>query len=91
MGRYTQLAESKTNMELNPDSAASSEGPAEKVLKVGGDPRQILVVDDESPIRMLLQKILEANGYICRTAENTSDARGLLEERTSDLIPCSAA
>ena len=32
-------------------------------------PKQILIVDDERPIRMLLQKILEANGYACRIAE----------------------
>ena len=27
--------------------------------------KQVLIVDDERPIRMLLQKILEANGYAC--------------------------
>jgi putative nucleotidyltransferase with HDIG domain len=50
--------------------------------------KRILVVDDERPIRMLLQKILEANGYLCRTAENAAEARTLMTEQASDLILC---
>ena len=50
--------------------------------------KQILIVDDEPPIRMLLQKILEANGYDCRTAENAAEARVLMSEMASDLILC---
>ncbi|MDJ0723227.1 MAG: response regulator [Desulfobacterales bacterium] len=89
MGPQTQLAESNADMELNPDSATTTEGLAEKVIAGGGEsPKQILVVDDERPIRLLLQKILEANGYLCRTAENASDARNLLDEFTSDLVLC---
>ena len=50
--------------------------------------KQVLIVDDERPIRMLLQKILEANGYACRTAENAAQARVLMTEHISDLILC---
>ena len=50
--------------------------------------KQVLIVDDERPIRMLLQKILEANGYDCRTAENAAQARALMTEKVSDLILC---
>jgi len=50
--------------------------------------KQVLIVDDERPIRMLLQKILEANGYACRTAENAAQARVLMTEHVSDLILC---
>ena len=50
--------------------------------------KQILIVDDERPIRMLLQKILEANGYACRIAENAAEARAMMTERVSDLILC---
>lgn len=69
-------------------------GPA-AALK-GADPRptgngqhkQVLVVDDERPIRMLLQKILEANGYACRAAENAAQARVLMTQQVSELILC---
>jgi putative nucleotidyltransferase with HDIG domain len=50
--------------------------------------KQVLIVDDERPIRMLLQKILEANGYDCRTAENAAQARDRMSEMASDLILC---
>jgi putative two-component system response regulator len=50
--------------------------------------KQILIVDDERPIRMLLQKILEANGYDCRTAEDAAEARSLMSVKASDLILC---
>ncbi len=48
----------------------------------------ILVVDDEPPIRTMMQHILEANGYECRTAENASHARELLHETQADLMLC---
>ena len=58
-------------------------------LSPGGQARkQILIVDDERPIRMLLQKILETNGYDCRAAENAAEARALMSARASDLILC---
>ena len=50
--------------------------------------KQILIVDDERPIRMLLQKILETNGYDCRAAENAAEARALMLAQASDLILC---
>ena len=50
--------------------------------------KHVLIVDDERPIRMLLQKILEANGYLCRTAENAAEARERMNEQISDLILC---
>jgi putative nucleotidyltransferase with HDIG domain len=50
--------------------------------------KEVLVVDDERPIRMLLQKILEANGYACRAAENAAEARILMGEQISELILC---
>ncbi|MFZ7128443.1 MAG: HD domain-containing phosphohydrolase [Desulfobacterales bacterium] len=48
----------------------------------------ILVVDDETPIRTMLKLILESNGYECRAAENAFHARELLEERPCDLMLC---
>lgn len=49
---------------------------------------EILVVDDETPIRTMLKRILEANGYECRTAENADHARELLQEKSCDLMLC---
>jgi len=69
------------------DGELASDGP-DAPLKDEALGKQILIVDDERPIRMLLQKILEANGYICRTAEHAAEARELMVERASDLILC---
>lgn len=67
--------------------AVAEEGP--ELLSKDETPRkQVLIVDDERPIRVLLQKILEANGYVCRTAENAAQARVLMTEQASDLILC---
>ena len=67
--------------------AVAEEGP--ELLSKDETPRkQVLIVDDERPIRVLLQKILEANGYVCRTAENAAQARVLMIEQASDLILC---
>ena len=45
----------------------------------------ILIVDDDSDIRMLLAAFLEANGYAVRTAQNGVEMRRLLETTTFDL------
>jgi two-component system, NtrC family, sensor kinase len=47
---------------------------------------KILVVDDDAPIRKLLQRILEEAGYECRTAESVADALECLETFPCDLI-----
>jgi putative nucleotidyltransferase with HDIG domain len=36
----------------------------------------------------MLQQILEANGYDCRTAEDAAHARDLMKERSCDLLLC---
>ena len=67
---------------------AAAEKRAEPLTNEEPPRKQVLIVDDERPIRMLLQKILEANGYDCRTAENAAQARECMEELVSDLILC---
>jgi putative two-component system response regulator len=93
MRQKSQLAEKIENFVSFPSQLKSL--PSAAVPGAAGatdartvDPRQILIVDDEMPIRMLLQKILQANGYVCRTAENAARARELLAESPSDLILC---
>lgn len=49
---------------------------------------EILVVDDETPIRTMLKHILEANGYACRMAEDAGHARELLSEKPADVMLC---
>jgi putative nucleotidyltransferase with HDIG domain len=89
MGHKTQLAENIDDQFLSSDHSTTTELTSGGVIGGGhGALKHILVVDDEMPIRMLLQKILEANGYICRTAENASNARHLLGEAPSDLVLC---
>lgn len=46
----------------------------------------ILIVDDEQPIRKLLQRYLEAAGYVCRTAENAMAAKAALQRHSFDLV-----
>ena len=65
MYRQSDCAENTVN---NPASETAENGGA-MPSEDGKQRKQILVVDDERPIRMLLQKILEANGYACRIAE----------------------
>ena len=64
------------------ERGVEASSPSDQVRK------QILIVDDERPIRMLLQKILETNGYDCRAAENAAEARLLMSAQASDLILC---
>ncbi len=89
MGHKIQATEKNKDTDLGPDSATPAEDVPGAVIEGGnGSRKQILVVDDEMPIRMLLKKILEANGYMCRTAEDAGHARDLLAEKASDLVLC---
>lgn len=84
MYRHTDCVE---NTEKIHGKAVPDDGP--ELSRKDATPRkQVLIVDDERPIRVLLQKILEANGYVCRTAENAAQARVLMTEQASNLILC---
>jgi DNA-binding response OmpR family regulator len=48
--------------------------------------KTILVVDDEDPIRQLLQEELTEAGYKVITAENARDALKLVQEEALDLV-----
>ena len=48
--------------------------------------KHLLVVDDDTRIRNLLQKYLIENGYFVSTVKNTSEAEHLLKELQCDLI-----
>ncbi len=46
----------------------------------------ILIVDDEAPIRLLLEKKLSSNGYHCIAAKNADDALKMLQSGPVDLV-----
>ena len=46
----------------------------------------ILIVDDELPIRTVLSRYLEKAGYNCKTAENANDAKKLLQQEPFSLL-----
>jgi putative two-component system response regulator len=52
------------------------------------DEKNILVVDDEEPIRRLLGYLLQTHGYPIALAADAREARRQLEERTFALILC---
>jgi DNA-binding response OmpR family regulator len=48
--------------------------------------QNILVVDDEAPMRKLLSSNLKAAGYTVHTAADGSEALKLIDERVFDLL-----
>lgn len=48
--------------------------------------KNILIVDDEEPIRQLICDILEMEGYTCGMAADTNEARDCLEQGEFELI-----
>ena len=55
-------------------------------VPVEGDDRHILVVDDDTRIRTLLQRFLTSNGYRVTTAGAAAEARQHLKNFTFDLL-----
>ena len=49
---------------------------------------QILIVDDEEPVRRLLKRILERDDYDCTPAASAAEARSLIEKQVFDLVLC---
>ena len=47
---------------------------------------KILIVDDEQPIRRLLNRILEMSGYECTTAGDAAEGRLRLQDKQFDLV-----
>ncbi len=49
---------------------------------------KILVVDDEEPIRRLLNRLMDMKGYQCSSASNAAEARNCIKNENFDLILC---
>jgi putative two-component system response regulator len=49
---------------------------------------EVLVVDDQAPVRDVLERILTAAGYRCRTAGSVAEGRTALAARAPALVLC---
>jgi DNA-binding response OmpR family regulator len=47
---------------------------------------RILIVDDEAPIRMTLERLLQRRGYAVLAADSGEQALALLDQHTFDLL-----
>jgi len=47
---------------------------------------RLLIVDDEEPVRRLLSRLLESNGYSCMTAQDATEASAALSAEPFDLL-----
>ena len=48
--------------------------------------KRLLIVDDEEPIRNLLERILSADGFDCRMAVDAAEGRRLMQQQPADLV-----
>ncbi len=49
---------------------------------------EILIVDDDNPLRVLIGEVLNADGYNCTLAADASQARRFLKARSFELVLC---
>ncbi len=49
-------------------------------------PRRCLIVDDEATLRMLLRRLMEAEGFVCEEAGSGDEALEILRARTFPLV-----
>lgn len=63
-----------------------SQQPATEPLFV--ESAEILIVDDEEPIRKILSRLLREHGHSCTLAKDSQEARALLEEKDFALMLC---
>ncbi|MGG6296872.1 response regulator transcription factor [Leptolyngbya sp. AN02str] len=53
-----------------------------------GDPKQLLLIDDDPNLILLVKDYLEFRGYQVVTAENGQEALDVLQKETPDMIIC---
>jgi len=62
-------------------------GPAGRLTPTANDElSSVLVVDDEEPIRKVLRRLLDRNGYDCMTAADADEARKLLRDKPFAIV-----
>ena len=66
---------------------ASALPRADEQQEAPNQPRaRIIVVDDEEPIRRILARLLQRNGYACETAHDAASARAAMQRESFDLV-----
>ena len=87
-----QLSAQPHRMGLPEESTAGRIAPRDaESLSAGEDtqtsaPIHILVVDDHPPIRTLMRRLLESNGYLCSLAADAEQARQAMECQSFELV-----
>jgi CheY-like chemotaxis protein len=70
---------------LPASNKGGSVSSTESLLHLGGGSEKIMLVDDEEPIRLLGQRILEQGGYSVLTASNGTEALQRFREHNNEL------
>ncbi|MBI3552099.1 MAG: type II/IV secretion system protein [Elusimicrobia bacterium] len=71
------------------EEKAAEASPAAAAVAVPAPPasaKEVMIVDDEESIRILLKRILKAEGYRVREAPNGGEAVKMLHEKIPDLL-----
>jgi putative two-component system response regulator len=67
-------------------SVGETTAPGQTERQLEPTPVRILVVDDEEPIRRVIARLLQRNGYECETAGGAEEAMALLSEGDFALV-----
>jgi putative two-component system response regulator len=62
-------------------SSSAEAGPASDVSGA-----RLIIVDDEEPIRRMLARLLDRNGYVCDAVEDAEQAQAAMQRQSYDLV-----
>jgi two-component system cell cycle sensor histidine kinase/response regulator CckA len=82
---YSELGQGSTFKVYLPVASHPAEGVAPEKAEAMGGIETVLVVDDEEPVRALLQRILEEGGYTVLLARDGIEAMELYAERSTEI------
>jgi PAS domain S-box-containing protein len=69
-------------------SAEAASAPGAGAARKAGEPRRVLVIEDEPPIRELLARMLERRDFVVAGAGSCAEARTVSAGQTFDLVLC---
>ena len=82
---YSELGQGSTLKVYLPVARRPTEDAVSEEAEVVGGTETVLVVDDEEPVRTLLQSILEEGGYTVLLAKDGVEAIELYTERSTEI------
>ncbi len=85
-GRVVPILNINDLMRAATNPSASASVPMSSSLKTGTRPIRVLIVEDSITSRTLLKNILEASGFIAKTAIDGIDALSLLKTEEYDIV-----